>query len=77
MMTQEERTALEQEWEEITLRLSGDFVNPKDLRRKDEITSLLMTDGESPNIKFNFVKGRGGNKGLNSTKPYSRKGKVG
>ena len=54
-----------------------EFVNPKDMRRKDEITSLLMTDGENANIKFNFVKGRGGNKGMNVTKPYSRKGKVG
>lgn len=76
-MTQEERMALEQEWAEINERLKGEFVNPKDMRRKDEITSLLMTDGENANIKFNFVKGRGGNKGMNVTKPYSRKGKVG
>ena len=76
-MTQEERMALEQEWAEINERLKGEFVNPKDMRRKDEITSLLMTDGENANIKFNFLKGRGGNKGMNVTKPYSRKGKVG
>ena len=75
-MTQEERTALEQEWAEINERLKGEFVNPKDMRRKDEITSLLMTDGESKDVKFNFVKGRGGNKGMNVTKPYSRKGRV-
>lgn len=76
-MTQEERMALEQEWVEINERLKGEFVNPKDLRRKDEITSLLMTDGENANIKFNFIKGRGGNKGMNVTKLYIRKGKVG
>ena len=76
-MTHEERTALEQEWQEIQERLKGEFINPKDIRRKDEITSLLMTDGESKDIKFNFVKGRGGNKGMNATKPYYRKGKVG
>ena len=76
-MTQEERMALEQEWAEINERLKGEFVNPKDMRRKDAITSLLMTDGENANIKFNFLKGRGGNKGMNVTKPYSRKGKVG
>ena len=76
-MTQEERMALEQEWADIKERLKGEFVNPKDMRRNEEITSLLMTDGENANIKFNFVKGRGGNKGMNVTKSYSRKGKVG
>jgi hypothetical protein len=76
-MRQEERTILEQEWKEINERLKSEFVSPKDMRRKDEITSLLMTDGESSNIKFNFLKGRGGKKGMNVTKPYSRKGKVG
>lgn len=76
-MTQEQRDALEKEWAEITERLKGQFVNPKDMRRKEEITSLLMTDGENANIKFNFAKGRGGKKGLNITKSYYRKGKVG
>ena len=76
-MKQEERTALEQEWAEINERLKGEFVNPKDMRRKEEITSLLMTDGESKDVKFNFIKGRGGHKGMNVTKPYNRKGKVG
>lgn len=76
-MTPQERIVLEQEWAEINERLKGEFVNPKDIRRKEEITSLLMTDGKNSNIKFNFIKGRGGNKGLNVTKPYNRKGKVG
>jgi hypothetical protein len=76
-MTQEERTALENEWKEISEKLKGEFVNPKDLRRSEEITSLLMTDGNSGNIKFNFLKGRGYSKGLNVKKGYNRKGKVG
>lgn len=77
-MTHEERAALEKEWSEITERIADSrFIDPKDMRRKDEITSLLMTDGANSNIKFNFVKGRGGNKGMNVKKPYNRKGKVG
>ena len=76
-MTQDERLFLEKERQEINERFKGDFVNPKDVRRKDEITSLLMTDGESKDVKFNFRRGRGGNKGMNNTKPYNRKGKVG
>ncbi len=76
-LTPEERIELEEEWKEITVRLKGDFPDPKDMRRKDVITSLLMTDGENGAIAFNFVKGRGGNKGMNVTKPYNRKGPVG
>lgn len=76
-MTEQERLELEKEWQEISERLKGEFVNPKDMRRKDEITSLLMTDGENANIKFNFSRGTGGRKGMN-TKGYNHKGgKVG
>lgn len=57
-LTSEQRQALEQEWAELQERLKGEFASPKDLRRKDEITSLLMTDGESSEVKFNFLKGR-------------------
>lgn len=78
MLTTEEREKLEQEWKEISERLEkAEFPNPKDMRRKDTITSLLMTDGENGAIAFNFLKGRGGNKGMNVTKPYNRKGSVG
>ena len=78
MLTQEERTNLENEWKELTERLEkSQFPNPKDMRRKEEITSFLVTDGESGNIKFNFLRGRGGKKGMNVHKPYNRKGKVG
>lgn len=62
---------------EITERLKGQFVNPKDMRRADEIKSLLLTNGETKSITFSAVRGRGGNKGLNAKKPYNRKGKVG
>jgi len=54
-MTPEERTKLENEWREVTQRLRGEFPKPKDARRKDEITSLLMTDGQSADVKFNFL----------------------
>jgi len=77
-MTNDERSALEKEWTEISERLSNSTIpNPKDIRRKDEITSLLMTDGEQSDLQFRFVKGRGGNKGMNATKKYNRKGPVG
>ena len=72
-----EKENLEKEYAEIMDRLNGEFPNPKDMRRKEEITSLLLTDGERSDIKFNFVKGRGYKKGLNATKPYYRKGKIG
>ena len=57
-LTAEQRQSLEQELAEVQERLNGEFASPKDLRRNDEITSLLMTDGESSVVKFNFVKGR-------------------
>lgn len=77
-MTQGEREKLEQEWRDLSQKIKGaEFIDPKDTRRMDSITSLLMTDGESENIKFNFLKGRGYSKGLNAKKSYHRKGKVG
>ncbi len=76
-LTPEEREALETEWKEISARLEdAQFSNPVDVRRKSEITSLLMTDGESGKVKFKFVKGRKTTLGLN-TKGYNRKGPVG
>lgn len=76
-MTQDERDKLEKEWKELSDRLSdARFPDPKDIRRKEEITSLLMTNGENANIKFKFVKGRKATQGL-STKGYNRKGPVG
>lgn len=78
MLTTEEREKLEQEWKDLNEKLStAEFPDPKDMRRKDTITSLLMTNGENGAIAFNFVRGRGGNKGMNVTKPYNRKGRVG
>lgn len=49
---------LEKELEEIEKRLKCDFINPKDVRRKDEIISLLLTNGESSHIKFKITKGK-------------------
>ena len=57
-MDQEAREQLEAEWKELNERIRGEFPNPKDFRRMDEITSLLMTDGKRSDVKFNFVKGK-------------------
>lgn len=75
-MKEDEREKLEQEWKALSEKVKGEFVSPVDVRRMDEITSLLMTDGASSGVKFKFLKGRGGNKGLN-TKGYNHKGRVG
>lgn len=75
MMTQEERESLEKEWKNLQNKMqSSQFVDPKDVRRSEQITSLLMTDGESDSIGFNFVKGRGYKKSLNISKSYNQKG---
>lgn len=58
MLSQEEKDNFEKELYEINERLKGDFVNPKDMRRKDAIQSLMMTDGASANAEF-IVKRRG------------------
>lgn len=76
-MTDEERSKLENEWREIQERLKGDFPNPKDIRRSEEITSLLVTNGESSDIRFKFVRGRGGNKGMNTKGYHDKGGKTG
>lgn len=76
-MENSERESLEKEWLALSEKMKGEFINPKDLRRSEEITSLLITDGTNANIELKFVKGRGGNKGMSITKPYNRKGKVG
>ena len=65
------REALAKEWLELSEKTKGEFVNPKDVRRMEAITSLLMTEGASEDIKFNFLKGRGGKKGANITKGTS------
>lgn len=71
-----ERELLNKELLELAEKVKGEFVSSKDMRRMDEITSLLMTNGESKDIKFKFVKGRGGKMGMN-TKGYNNKGPVG
>lgn len=78
-MTDEERVTLENEWLTLKEKMSkAQFVDPKDVRRVDEITSLLVTNGESGAVKFKFVKGRKVTTGSNNNKLYYRKGgKVG
>lgn len=77
-MNEQERQELIEERDEIRLELNNArFADPKKVRRIDAINSLLMTDGETENLQWKTVKGRGGNKGLNAKKPYYRKGKVG
>jgi hypothetical protein len=50
-MEKEQREALQKEQQEISQRMnerrSNGFIDPKDFRRYNEITSLLITDGES------------------------------
>lgn len=76
-LSNEEREKLNQEWKALSEKVKkGEFASPVDVRRMEEITSLLMTDGQSSKVKFKFVKGRGGKMGLN-TKGYNHKGKVG
>jgi hypothetical protein len=77
-MTQEERTKLEDEWKELNEKLrTSQFPSPKDMRRKEEITSLLMTNGESGKIQFKFVRGRQVTKGLNTKGYHDHGGKTG
>lgn len=68
MLTPEKRLQLENEWKEVCDRLNGDFPTPKDMRRKDEITSLLMTDGQTEKVKFNFVRPKQSNRVTSFTK---------
>jgi hypothetical protein len=73
-MSDEERIALHTEWKGLIEKMEkATFIDPQDMRRKEEITSLLMTNGQSNSIKFNFVRGRRSSKGLN-TKGYNDHG---
>lgn len=51
-LTTEQRNELISERTEIEQRLNAKFVNPKDIRRIDEIRSLLLTDGASDKVMF-------------------------
>lgn len=57
-MTQDERQLLISERAEIEERLKGDFPNPKDFRRLDEIRSLLLTDGKCNDLQIKVGKPR-------------------
>lgn len=56
-MKEEERAELQKELEEIEIRLKAPFINPRDFRRKEEIVSLLISDGEHSNLNFK-IKGK-------------------
>lgn len=74
-MTQEEREALEKEYSNLKERHEDQtFIDPKEIRRLKEITSLLMTNGENADINFKFVKGRKVSVGMNFQKPYNKGG---
>lgn len=77
-MSNEEREKLNAEWLELRAKTSkAKFVDPKDLRRMDEITSLLLTDGESSTTRFVTIKGRQVRKGMNTKGYYDKGGKTG
>ena len=62
-MSQEyNRDALEQELSELREKLKGDFVSPKDMRRVEAITSLLLTDGDTDKLILKVGKHRESNR---------------
>lgn len=57
-MTTEYRSQLINERDEIDKRLHSGFASPRDHRRRNEITSLLMTDGVSDQVEFVVTQGK-------------------
>ncbi|MCB9047671.1 MAG: hypothetical protein H6550_16170 [Chitinophagales bacterium] len=56
-MTQDERNALISEQEQLTIKMkNAAFISPKDMRRSNEITSLLLTDGTDDSIRIKVGK---------------------
>jgi len=52
-MKKEERDALIEEQTLLDEKISNaDFISPKDMRRTQEITSLLLSDGETDSIRL-------------------------
>lgn len=52
-MTQEKRQKLIEESDALEAKLSAaEFPSPSDLRRIDQIRSLLLTDGETETVSF-------------------------
>jgi len=60
------REDLEKEWRELKEKCKGDFINPKDMRRLEQVTSLLMTNGDCDNIQFKSRRGNGIGKGTHN-----------
>lgn len=62
-MTNAERELLIKEADELDLKFkTSAFINPKDMRRRNEITSLLFTNGQQSDLTFKFGKPRKSNR---------------
>lgn len=56
-LTDKERQDLIEEQNKLDEKIKNSaFVSPKDFRRTNEITSLLISDGEETEIRFKFGK---------------------
>ena len=62
-MTQEQRDALIKESDELDIKMkNAAFISPKDMRRRNEITSLLLSDGRRGDIRLIAGKPRSSNR---------------
>jgi hypothetical protein len=62
-MTEQERNDLIEERNAIDKKMKeADFINPKDMRRVEQIRSLLLSDGASDNIRISAKKTRESNR---------------
>lgn len=58
-MTKEERQTLIEEKNQLELKMKqSEFINPKDMRRVNAITSLLLSDGKTEDIRLVFKNGK-------------------
>jgi len=58
-MNEKERLQLQMELKEVTDRINAsDFIDPKDLRRKDKINSMLLTGDMDADINWKITKGK-------------------
>ncbi|BDS12762.1 hypothetical protein [Aureispira anguillae] len=77
-MNKEKRQALLEEWQTLKDQLKDSrFIDPSVIRRLDEIHSLLITEGKSAGVRWEFKRGDYYRKGLKINQPYNRKGEVG
>lgn len=58
-MNENERLQLQQELKEVTDRINNaEFIDPKDLRRKDKINSMLLTGDLNADVKWKITNGK-------------------